>query len=141
MSLEREYALRLFLNWLNERYRRNFTPTDLAADVALSEDGEHRIAAYVAPLFEIDEAQQTRRDELGQRLNDTRPGAYVLWQPPGGDLPDGEPDDSEWVRRIVLTASKLASGRGGEARLPARLMLGKIKDEGGYASVTGALGR
>ena len=59
----------------------------------------------------------------------------------GGRLPDGEPDDSEWVRRIVLTASKLASGRSGEARLMARLMIGKVREEGGYASVTGALGR
>jgi hypothetical protein len=45
------------------------------------------------------------------------------------------------VRRIVLAASKLASGRGGEARLPVKLALGKVRDEGGYASVTGGLGR
>ena len=98
-------------------------------------------AGGVPGRAEIDETQEQRREELAGRLNDTRPGSYVLWQPPGGELPKGEPDDSEWVRRIVLTASKLASGRSGEARLPARLMLGKIKDEGGYASVTGALGR
>jgi hypothetical protein len=45
------------------------------------------------------------------------------------------------VRRVVLTASKLASGRTGEVRLPVRLGLGKVRDEGGYASVTGGLGR
>jgi hypothetical protein len=95
----------------------------------------------VSELYELDEAQQRRRNELAQRLDDTRPGSYVLWQPPGASLPDGEPGESEWVRRVVLTASKLASGRVGEARLPAKLMLGKLRDEGGYASVTGALGR
>jgi hypothetical protein len=41
----------------------------------------------------------------------------------------------------VLAASKLASGRGGEVRLPVRLALGKVREEGGHASVTGGLGR
>jgi hypothetical protein len=45
------------------------------------------------------------------------------------------------VRRVVLGASKLASGRTGEARLPVRMGIGKLRDEGGYASVTGGLGR
>jgi hypothetical protein len=45
------------------------------------------------------------------------------------------------VRRVVLTASKLASGRSGEVRLPVRLALGKVRQEGGHASVTGGLGR
>jgi hypothetical protein len=65
----------------------------------------------------------------------------LLWLPPGGELPAEEPDESEWVRRVVLTASKLASGRSGEVRLPVKLALGKVRDEGGYASVTGGLGR
>ncbi len=68
-------------------------------------------------------------------------GSYLLWVPPGADLPDGEPDESEFVRRVVLTASKLASGRSGEVRLPVRMAIGKTRDEGGYASVTGGLGR
>jgi hypothetical protein len=61
--------------------------------------------------------------------------------PPGGELPSEEPELSEWVRRVVLGASRLASGRTGEVRVPAKLMLGKVRDEGGYASVTGGLGR
>jgi hypothetical protein len=65
----------------------------------------------------------------------------MLWAPPGGELPSEEPELSEWVRRAVLGASRLASGRTGEVRLPVKLMLGKIRDEGGYASVTGGLGR
>ena len=141
MSRDREYAFRLFLGWLNERYRRGFTPSATSeAQFGASDDGM-RLAVAVTELYELDETQQRRRDELAERLDSTRPGSYVLWQPPGATLPDGEPGESEWVRRIVLTASKLASGRVGEARLPAKLMLGKMRDEGGYASVTGALGR
>jgi len=141
MSRDREYAYRIFLGWLNERYRRGFTPDGASEAPYAANDQGVRLAVAVSELYEVDEAQQQRRDELAQRLDSTRPGSYVLWQPPGATLPDGEPDESEWVRRVVLTASKLASGRVGEARLPAKLMLGKLRDEGGYASVTGALGR
>jgi hypothetical protein len=141
MSRDREYAFRLFLAWLNERYRRGFGTDDVAAVSYAATDGDVRLAVAVSELYDLDEAQQQRRDELCERLDSTRPGSYLLWQPPGATLPDGEPGESEWVRRVVLTASKLASGRVGEARLPAKLMLGKLRDEGGYASVTGALGR
>jgi len=142
MSRVPEYATRLFLHWLNERYRREFKP-------APSDDGAWRasdpeagdLAIATALLYEGDDAWFERAAELEQRLNDTRPGSYLLWVPPGGKLPDGEPDESEWVRRVVLGASKLASGRNGEVRLPVRMALGKVRDEGGYASVTGGLGR
>src|SRR6185436_8057039 len=119
---------RLFLNWLNERYRKGFVAGDVSSNTFTATDEQVRLAVVVSELYEIDEAQQARRDELAQRLDSTRPGSYVLWQPPGATLPDGEPGESEWVRRVVLTASKLASGRVGEARLPAKLMLGKLRD-------------
>ncbi len=61
--------------------------------------------------------------------------------PPGGKLPQEEPDESEWVRRVVLAASRLASGRNGEVRLPVKMVLGKVRDEGGYANVLGGLSR
>jgi hypothetical protein len=147
-----EYATRLFLNWLNERYRREFRleipspstgrgqgegfPLWRATD---PEAGDLAIAT--ALLYEGHDVWFERCAELEQRLNDTRPGSYLLWIPPGGALPDGEPDESEWVRRVVLGASKLASGRDGEVRLPVRMALGKVREEGGYASVTGGLSR
>jgi hypothetical protein len=142
MSRVTEYATRLFLHWLNERYRREF-------QAKLSEDGTWRatdpeagdLAISTAFLYEGDDAWFERAAELEQRLDDTRPGSYLLWVPPGGRLPDGEPDESEWVRRVVLGASKLASGRSGEVRLPVKMAIGKVRDEGGYASVTGGLGR
>jgi hypothetical protein len=142
MTRAREYAARLFLAWLNERYRRSFEPYGEFADVWQAADGDAGSLSIVsAELYEADDAWRARCDELCQRLDDTRPGSYLLWQPKGGDLPDGEPDESEWVRRVVLTASKLASGREGEVRLPVRLMIGKVREEGGHASVTGGLGR
>lgn len=141
MTRSREYATRLFLAWLNERYRRAFAPAGDFADIWQANDGETSLSIVSAELYEAQDAWRTRGDELCQRLDETRPGSYLLWQPKGGDLPDGEPDESEWVRRVVLTASKLASGRSGEARLPVRLALGKVREEGGHASVTGGLGR
>jgi hypothetical protein len=141
-SRSHEYAARLFLAWLNERYHRAFTPSGHFDEMWEAADPESgRIILTAGELFEADDAWRRRCSELETRLDDTRPGSYLLWQPPGADLPEGEPDESEWVRRAVLTASKLASGRLGEVRLPVRLALGKMRDEGGYASVTGGLGR
>ena len=142
MSKANEYAVRLFLSWLNERYRRAFSPASTDGGLwraADPEAGELTIAS--AELYEAPDAWRERCSELEGRLDDTRPGSYLLWQPPLGELPDGEPGESEWVRRVVLAASKLASGRNGEVRLTAKLALGKLRDEGGYASVTGGLGR
>ncbi|HLF71839.1 MAG TPA: hypothetical protein VI759_06780 [Dehalococcoidia bacterium] len=149
MTREYEYAVRLFLAWLNEKYHREFALDDgqtgkLAngQDVWHAEDpagGAFDLAC--AELSEGDAAWDERRAALCSRLDEARPGAYLLWVPPGADLPEGEPDESEWVRRVVLAASKIASGRSTEVRLPVRLMLGKVREEGGYASVTGGLGR
>jgi hypothetical protein len=142
MERAREYAARLFLGWLNERHDRSFELADLSdAGARAVAAGAQGISIGVAELFEADEAWSRRCRELAARLNSARPGSYLLWVPPGGDLPGEEPEESEWVRRVVLGASRLASGRSGEVRLPVRLALGKVRDEGGYASVTGGLGR
>ena len=142
MSKVPEYSVRLFLNWLNERYQRSFTPAEAGNGLWQAVDAEAGdMAIATAPLYEGGDTWESRCSELAERLDDTRPGSYMLWQPPRGELPDGEPDESEWVRRVVLTASKLASGRSAEVRLPVRLGIGKMRDEGGYASVTGGLGR
>ena len=141
MNRDEEYAVRLCLAWLNERFSRSFTPESSHAATWEAVDGADRIALAVAPLFEAQEAWDQRRRELAARLDETRPGSYLLWVPPGAELPSEEPGESEWVRRVVLGASRLASGRSGEARLPVRMLLGKVRDEGGYATVTGGLGR
>jgi hypothetical protein len=136
-----EYTVRLALHWLNERYRRGFAPS-LDGEVWRAADPEAGpISVVEADLFEASDAWRERCSQLEQRLNDSRPGSYLLWVPPGGELPREEPFESEWVRQVVLAASRLASGRNGEVRLPAKMAIGKLRDEGGYASVTGGLGR
>ncbi|HXH22864.1 MAG TPA: hypothetical protein VNN10_12630 [Dehalococcoidia bacterium] len=147
MRRDREYAARLFLHWLNERYRRSFSPASFegVAWTAEDEGGPEapggRIGLVVAPLSEASEAWERRCRELEARLDEARPGSYLLWVPPGARLPAEEPEESEWVRRVVLGASRLASGRKGEARLPVKMVLAKVRDEGGYANVIGGLGR
>jgi hypothetical protein len=144
MTRAREYAARLFLSWLNERYRRAFSPQgsfDPAQPWRAADPEDGSLSIVTAELFEAPDDWRARCRELAERLDEARPGAYLLWQPPGADLPTGEPDESEWVRRVVITASKLASGRSGEVRLPVVMALGKVRDEGGHASVTGGLGR
>lgn len=142
MSRENEYAIRLFLHWLNQRYGREFRPVQLSETVWQAEDSQaNSLTLTAAALYETDTAWDERRQALELRLNNSRPGSYVLWVPPGGELPSEEPDESEWVRRVVLAASRLASGRAGEFRTPVKMMLGKVRDEGGYANVTGGLAR
>ncbi len=144
-----EYAIRLCLAWLNERYQSSYSllceqneaGDDVwsATDLANSDSGNISIVA--ADLFNASDAWQRRSVELAARLDDSRPGSFMLWVPPGGQLPEEEPEETEWVRRVVLSASRLASGRSGEVRIPAKIVLGKVRDEGGYASVTGGLSR
>lgn len=142
MSRETEYAARLLLDWLNERYHRAYALTDIQDDLLTASEADQKpLSIAVAQLFEVSPEEQQRREHLAGRLDDSRPGSYILWVPPGGELPGEEPDESEWVRRIVLAASRLASGRAGEAREPVKMALGKVRDEGGYASVVGGLGR
>src|SRR5689334_3241381 len=118
MSRDREYAARLFLDWLNKRFQRQFAPRDFNGPAWLAEDSTSSIGGRIALVSErLSEASpewEQRADELAERLNGARPGSYVLWLPPGANLPREEPDESEWVRRTVLGASKLASGRVGE---------------------------
>ena len=145
----REYAVRLCLDWLNERYRSSYVPlredADADADVwratdpASGDSGDFSV--IVAELFDASDSWQRRSAELALRLDASRQGSFMLWVPPGAELPLEEPDETEWVRRVVLGASRLASGRSGEVRIPVKMVLGKVRDEGGYASVTGGLSR
>jgi hypothetical protein len=147
MSRDLEYAARLVLAWINERYGRSFAPASLEGAVWTAEDESgagapgSRIAIVADALSEARAGWDQRRRELEARLDEARPGSYLLWVPPGGKLPAEEPYESEWVRRVILAASRLASGRKAEVRLPVKMVLAKVRDEGGYANVVGGLAR
>ncbi len=141
MSKLPEYGVRLALAFLNERYRRAFEPS-LADGAWTAHDAEAGDISLVSvALSEASDAYREKAARLEARLDDTQPGSYLLWVPPGAELPEEEPDETEWIQRVTQTASKLASGRSAEVRLPRRMALAKIREEGGYASVTGGLGR
>src|SRR3972149_6323862 len=131
MDRASEYAARLFLAWLNERYGHAFAPASLEGNFWRASEQAGDVALVVAELSEPDDAWLDRCEELSARLDESRPGSYLLWQPPGAELPAEEPLESEWVRRVVLAASKLASGRVGEARPPRKLARGTGGGAGG----------
>lgn len=141
MSKLPEYAVRLALAFLNERYRHAFEPEPVEGGWSARDAEAGSLSLVSLPLSEASQAYLAKARRLEERLNATHPGSYLLWVPPGGELPEEEPDSSEWVRHVEETAAKLASGRSGEVRLPVRMALAKVREEGGYASVTGGLGR
>jgi hypothetical protein len=141
MSKFTEYAVRLALAYLNERYRRSFAPAPIEGGWLATDPEQGDLTVVGAELSESTEAYRAKAARLEQRLDETHPGSYLLWVPPGAELPGEEPHESEWVDNVVQMASKLASGRSGEVRLPVPIALGKVREEGGYASVTGGLGR
>jgi hypothetical protein len=141
MSKLPEYAVRLALAFLNERYRRAFEPAAIDGGWSAHDPESGDLSIVSLPLSEASQAYLEKAARLEARLDDAHPGSYLLWVPPGGELPEEEPDETEWIQRVIQTASKVASGRSGEVRLPARMALGKVREEGGYASVTGGLGR
>jgi hypothetical protein len=141
MSKLPEYAVRLALGFLNERYRRAFEPSTVEGGWTAHDAEAGDLSIVSVALSESSLAYAEKAARLEARLDDTHPGSYLLWVPPGGELPEEEPDETEWIQRVTQTASKLASGRDAEVRLPVRMALAKVREEGGYASVTGGLGR
>src|SRR5439155_3628498 len=85
MSKDAEYGARLFLAWVNGRYGRQFSPADLSGPVWSAEDGlaesGGRIVLVAARLSEAILEWDERSAELESRLNETRPGSYLLWVP------------------------------------------------------------
>src|SRR3972149_1308407 len=99
MDRASEYAARLFLAWLNERYGHAFAPASLEGNFWRASGPAADVALVVAELSEPDDAWLNRCEELSARLDESRPGSYLLWQPPGAGLPAGEPRESAGVGR------------------------------------------
>ena len=141
-SRQHHVALSMLAGWMGERFFRTFRPRldEPTAFDALIGRREARIGVTLALLWGDDPAPHA--PQLESQLNadlEGDPGAYALWVPPGGELPDGEPG---------LSSLRLAAGRGfgglepaqrRELRLPVTLALAKVDAEGAYVSVTGPL--
>lgn len=115
-----------------------------AVPVYLAGEGDAAIALAVAALWEpeTDAAADEAREMMEERLSGGLVrGPHLLWVPPGAVVPSREPDASDFVQRVQQAAGPLQPGDRGEVMLPVELQLGKIRDEGGYAQVTGVLSR
>ncbi len=141
-----EYLTMLLLDWLNQRYETNFALTSRHPEPAegplIAADGARRLAVSIAPLWEDDAAWDERLRAAEQRLAILDlPGAYLLWVPPRATVPVDEPDASYFIQRVRHAAEQLAPGRRVEVKFPVTIKLAKLREEGGYASVTGGLSR
>jgi hypothetical protein len=141
------YAAALAAEWLGGRLGRDLQlhqVRDGAVPVYVAAEGDGAIALAVATLWEpeTDTAADDARQMMEERLSGGLVrGPHVLWVPPAAAVPSREPDASDFVQRVQQAAGPLPAGGRGEVMLPVQLQLGKIRDEGGYASVTGALSR
>jgi hypothetical protein len=141
------YAAALAAAWLGGRSDRDLALAsvhDGAVPVFVAGAPGDAVALALAPLWEAetDAAAEDARQMMEERLSGGLVrGPHVLWVPPSAAVPSEEPDASDFVQRVQQAAAPLQPGGRGEVALPVQLQLGKLRDEGGYASVTGALSR
>ncbi len=141
------YAASLLMEWYGGRMGRSYTlttVTDGEPPVYVAEADAGRIAVAVAPLWEpeSDAAAEEARQMMEERLDaGSVRGPFLLWVPPRAQVPSSEPEASDFVQRVQQAAAPLLPGTRAEVELPVPVQLAKMRDEGGYASVIGGLGR
>lgn len=140
------YLATLLLDWLNPRYETSFALASHHPEPAegplIAADGARHLAISIAPLWEDDASWDERLRAAGQRLaTPDLPGAYLLWVPPRATVPIDEPGASYFAQRVRTAAEQLAAGERVEVKFPVTIKLAKLREEGGYASVTGGLSR
>ena len=142
------YAASLVADWFGGRSGRAYRLASQAADgempVFLAESHGGTLALAVVQLWEpeSDPAAEDARQAMEERLSGGLVrGPHLLWVPPRASVPADEPDASDFVQRVQQAAAPLQDGARGEVALPVPVQLAKMRDEGGYASVIGGLGR
>jgi len=141
------HAAALLVEWYGARTGRDYAFTSSiegAVPAFVAEAGDSRIAFAVAQLWEAadDPASELARARMEERLDaGSVHGPFMLWTPPRASLPSAEPEASDFVQRVQRAAAPLRDGGRAEVEFPVPIQLGKLRDEGGYASVTGGLGR
>jgi hypothetical protein len=138
------YGAQILLDWLSTRFETRFELSDAEGAAFVAADGDHRVGVYIAPLWdqEASEDWTERLRSMEERLaaGDLE-GRFLLWVPPRADVPSEEPDASDFVDRVQSAATKLPPAGRTEVTFSVPVKLGKMRDEGGYASVIGGLSR
>lgn len=148
----RDAALALVAAWMGERFFRTFRvaeqpePEALEGFDALITQRERRIGVSVGLLWD-DAAQPLEGAEALAELMATEvmedraiaDAGYVIWVPPGAELPRDEPASSQFRVLLAGGLAGLAPGDRREVRLPVILKLAKLQAEGQYVSVSGPL--
>ncbi len=142
------FAAALVAEWFGGRTGRPYALASATSSgdvpVFVAKSDTSTLALAVAMLFEpeADAAAEAARAMIEQRLSaGLVRGPHLLWVPPRGAVPDGEPDASDFAQRVQQAAAPLQPGGRAEVALPVPLQLAKLRDEGGYASVIGGLSR
>jgi hypothetical protein len=141
------YVAALVAEWLSERTGRAYR-LDRAVDgdarvcIAAADGATAALAVGVLWDTQADPAAEEARQMMAGRLSagNVR-GPHILWVPPSAAIPADEPAASDFVQRVQFAAAALQPGGRAEVELPVKLQLAKMRDEGGYASVTGGLSR
>ena len=126
--------------WMGEHYFRTFLPSDddsAPFDVVL--DQRDRRAGITIGGLGVESGQPGANTIEELLTSDVEVGSYVLWVPPGAEIPADEPKLSEFRIRIANGMRGLEANERREVRLPAKLLLAKTDTEGQYVSVTGEL--
>ena len=128
--------------WMGERYYRTFRPADPAGSAfdAVFTQRERRIGVSCGLLWEG--GGPPGAGELAELLEDDLEGdegGYVVWTPPGGELPPAEPQQSALRLALSRGLGGLEPGERREVRLPVTLPLAKVDAEGAYMSVSGPI--
>ncbi len=137
-----QVALSMLAGWMAERYFRTFRPMadePTAFDAVLARR-DQRIGVTCGLLWSSGSppGAEALEEQLDADL-EGQPGAYVLWLPPGAELPDAEPRQSELRLTVGRAFGGLEPAERRELRLAVTLALAKVEAEGSYVSVSGPL--
>ena len=137
-----EVALTMLAGWMAERYFRTFRPRpdEATAFDAVLARRDARIGVTCGLLWEggSPPGAVALEEQLAGDL-EGEPGAYVLWLPPGAELPGAEPRQSELRLTVGRGFGGLQPAERRELRLPVTLALAKVEAGGSYVSVSGPL--
>jgi len=140
---EQDLCLELFLGWLAEAHGHQFEVErcPFSEFTARCSDGQRSLTVDVRLLLDPSEqgVWESYRYELEEEISKGLTGAFVLWLPPGADIPAGAEYAGGFVEQVRQAALALEPGQRGQLSLPVKLHLRKSSDQGSLMSVVGGL--